>query len=100
MLERKYIVHVTGVGIAVVMTIYATSCNPLPSDAITKIARHYVDPACVVQSYNVEIPELPQKPLVPPISNIMAVNANGTSTGPINPALQKIWDSGSEPRRS
>lgn len=100
MIERKYIVHLGGVGLAVVLIIYASSCNPLPFDTITKIARQYYDPACYVQSLKIEPPELPQRPSLPPITDIRAVNASGTSVGTVNPMLQRIWDSGSEPWRS
>lgn len=90
--ERKYIVHVTGVGIAVVLTIYATTCNPLPLDAITKIARQHVNPACEVLSYNIEVPELPQQ-VTPSVSispntiSTTGTEVTGFSPSPENPGI-------------
>jgi hypothetical protein len=78
MIGRKYIVHVSGVGIAVVLTFYAYTCNPLPFSEITRIARHYVHPACEVLSYNIQPPELPQQYSPLPTNNITAVASSAT----------------------
>lgn len=83
MIGRKYIVHVTGVGVSVILIIYATSCNPLPFSQITQIARQYVNPACEVASYNIEAPELPQNVQQPPLISYNTINgtaASGVST--------------------
>ncbi len=91
MVSRKYVVHISGVGLAVVLTIYATSCQPLLPSQTTQIARQYVNPACVVQSYNIEVPKLPQNPystqqlnnsavLGTPASNVSISAVSGTLT--------------------
>src|SRR4051794_26559455 len=65
MIGRKYVIHCAGVGIACILIIYATSCDSLPFSSIIQLARQYVNPACEVASYQIEVPEWPQNPHQP-----------------------------------
>lgn len=94
MIGRKYIVHVSGVGLAVVLTIYATSCDPLPYSEITRIARLHVDPACTVQSYDVQAPELPQNFNSMPYNTPLNAVASSATTSMVSPSFEAPeWES-------
>lgn len=87
--NRKYIVHVSGVGLATVLVFYASTCAPLPFSEITRVARNFVDPACVVQSYEVSVPELPQNHSPVPTNNsaVFGTPASNVSTS-ISPSFE------------
>lgn len=92
-ISRKYIIQVSGVGIAVVLIIFATSCQPLLPSQIVQIARQNINPACLVQSYNIEIPDFPQNPYsVQPLSSntISGTPASNVSTSIVSVNLDRL----------
>jgi hypothetical protein len=80
-MDRKYIVHVSGTVFIGALIFYASTCNPLLPHQIVEITKQLTgDPACLIQSYKIEAPELPQHSPLPPIKNIYAITASGTTT--------------------
>jgi len=57
---RKYIVHVTVLGIGYALAVYATSCEPYLLTELTHITRRDFNPACIVDWYHDAPDEIPQ----------------------------------------
>jgi len=77
-INRKYTLEVSVYGTIIMLVLFASSCNPLSNSELTKIIQNrFNNPACMIASAKVEVPERPQ-----PVNNSGNYNAyNASVTG-------------------
>lgn len=70
MIIRKYIVHISGTIFIGALIIYSNTCDPLPFSEILLLSQSITqDPACIVQTFSLELPELQQNVNSLPLNN-------------------------------
>lgn len=74
-----------GAGFIATLIIISSNCQPLGIEELTHIAQQRFNLYCYVESFNLELEELPTHSPIP-YQNLAAINGTG-ATGTANPSI-------------